>query len=134
MKAYHSTSCDITPGTQFIGYDREKLSELLGGNVGFAYLNLPPEWKDSDSVWEIELPDNCPVALSLNGETIPRRDYTGLTFEEAMSGVPIWFGREKIVYEGFIGEASELSQFHDSKVGELAFLASGVIFIKKINS
>lgn len=134
MKVYHSTCSDITPGTTFIGYDREKLSELLGGNVGFAYLNLPESWKGSDSVWEIELPDDCPIALSLNGETIPRRDYIGLTFEEAMSGVPVWFGREKIVYEGFVGEASELCQFHNQKVGELAFLAEGVIFVKKINS
>ena len=132
MKAYHITSSKITPNTHFVGYDREKLSEFLGGDVGFAYLDPPEEWTSKlDNCWEIELPDDCPVALSLNGENIPRRDYIQLTFEEAMSGKPVYSLGEKIIYKIFVGEAAELDQFRGQKLGELCFLAKGVIFLRK---
>jgi hypothetical protein len=57
----------------------------------------------------------------------------GLSFEDAMSGVPIWSMGEKIIHEVFLGTARELSQFKGREgLGELAFRAKGVRFINRL--
>lgn len=47
---YHSlgsglTFSEVNPGDNYLGSEREYLSLLMGGKVGFAYAYLPKTWK-----------------------------------------------------------------------------------------
>lgn len=63
---YHSNTNRRTDlaGKRFVGADRELLSELLGGPVGFACGSLPVGWQGKAHVYEILVPDEALVLVS----------------------------------------------------------------------
>lgn len=117
MIVYHATVA-VPVGEAYHGSDREKLSALLGGPVGFAYLQdvFGPS---AAVVMEVVLEDDCPVVLSLDEEwDIPRRDYAGVTFEAVLLGGQF-----------FVGRACELAAFIGmGNLGEVVFLAEKARF------
>ena len=125
-----STHFSIPAGELYLGADRDLLSELLGGPVGFAYAE---EYLSHSGTldctvgvsYEIELDDKCPVVASLSGADVPRRDYTGWSFEDQLDGKPNpyandWKGRF------WIGIAEEMPIA--AITGEIAFLAARAKF------
>lgn len=115
MILYHSSrNKGILEKSPFIGADREELSVLLGGLVGFAYGYLPNEWRGKDGIYEIIIPDDRLVIVAINGYDVPRTNYT--------TGERNWDNMCEII------PSPVACQYE----GEVAFLASDAIFGRKI--
>jgi len=122
-------SCEPKTGDTYRGSDREKLSDLLGGAVGFAYPFLPKAWRDNPRVWAVGLDGDCPVALSTRQDwDLPRRDYVEMSFEEYMACV--YPDGEPMFVVGRAGDV--LPKYAGKETGEIAFLAEKARFLGKI--
>lgn len=139
-------------GEPYMGGLREKLSGFFGGKVGFGYLNLPQEWQKKDSVYELLIEEGVLCILSLNGETIPRRDYHGRPFDDQLfgpSGQGTQVAKNTFVYEHdyrppgggeeisfsfAIGPIEELHELYSNRegLGELCFWDQSAIFGKEL--
>lgn len=105
----------IHRGSPYLGSDREYLSKLLGGLVGFAYAYLPNSWQENPSYnhYEIHIPDEALVFLGKDYHDIPREKDED------------WDGKCTLVTAK---EAVELCSTPGHSYTEVAFLASDATF------
>jgi len=128
ITVFHSRYGDKTPlkGQAYLGSDREKLSEFMGGLVGFAYSYLPECWATEvdDAIIEVHLSDDCPIVLSLYGDGIPNIDYFDTTRKPWK--LTHLFEDELLNGNYYIGKAKDLETVKGT--GELVFLAEKATF------
>lgn len=113
MRLYNATHGRAIVSGPYIGTDREELSALLGGPVGFGYIG-----KTAFGNAIVTLDDDCPLVVSLTHEDIPRRDYPQLTFAAALAGAVNPYTGMAGRY--WIGRAADWQGYAP---GEVAFLA-----------
>lgn len=105
----------VEPGTSYNGSDRDYLSFLLGGPVGFGYAYLPKCWEDNPTYnkYQLIIPDDALVFLGKDYHDVPREKDQD------------WDGRCVLVTAK---EAVELCSTPGHTYAEVAFLASDVLF------
>jgi|GEM_PF-2609644 hypothetical protein len=118
---YHSLGSGINfspvkPGDSYHGSDRNHLSFLLEGKVGFAYPYLPEGW-DNFGIYEILIPDEALVFLAKDGYDVPRDEDED------------WDGRCILVTAA---EAVTLAASDERFRNEVVFAAKDVVFGKPL--
>lgn len=105
----------VKPDTSYSGSDRNYLSFLLGGPVGFAYAYLPKCWEENPTYnkYQLIIHDDALVFLG--------KDYNDVPREEDQD----WDGRCVLVTAR---KAIELCSTPGHTYAEVAFLASDVLF------
>lgn len=133
VTVYHSRYGNETPmdGQAYTGSSRGKLSEFLGGRVGFAYLARPDneKWRNSPAIFEVKVPADAVCILSLNGEGVPHFEECLYGQEEEIIGnVHKYKGKVRVPGETIethyaVGPIGELKALYGDRknLGELVF-------------
>ncbi|MFC1644667.1 hypothetical protein ACFL08_01415 [Patescibacteria group bacterium] len=160
---FHTRYGDKTDmaGKVYQGSHRDELSDIMGGEVGFGFLNLSENWrKNPRGITQILIPEGTRCVVSLNGEDVPRLSTVCCSFEEQFTGnsssdvrdrvgsVDFFTGKVNGTYfvcgnkrewslniayaMGPIEELKSLFEKYDGLMGELVFRTDGVRFGKML--